>query len=81
MSRRERLAWWVVCAVPKFLAKWLMFGKLGQRVRLPKSWTPFIFGRALGVDGAKCRIKPTDSVKLPIARAERPTAQIERIAG
>lgn len=52
------------------MARWLMFDKLGQTVRLPASWVPYLFGRALGVDGSKCPVSPTEVSKLPVAKAE-----------
>lgn len=70
MTRRARLAWLVVCLVPQFLARWLMFNKLGQRVKLPLSWGPYLFGRALGVDGSKCAIGPVATDQLALPRAE-----------
>jgi hypothetical protein len=45
------MAWWVVCVVPRFAARWLVFGA-GRRIPLPPSWVPYLFGRALGLDGA-----------------------------
>lgn len=38
---------WLVCLVPRFVAKWLMWGS-GCRVRLPGAWIPHMFGRAIG---------------------------------
>lgn len=70
MLKRERMAWWIVCVVPQFIARWLMFNKRGQHFPLPKRWTPYLFGRALGVDGSKCTIMPTEVGALPIAKAE-----------
>lgn len=58
-----------------------MFGK-GQKLKLPKKWLPYLFGRALGVDGAKARpVVAPMAAELPVARTERPSTQIERIAG
>lgn len=51
---KERLAWWMVCIVPLFVARWLLLGG-GQRIPLPGSWVPYLFGRALGVEGRKVR--------------------------
>ncbi len=49
---RERIAWWAVCIVPQVVARWLMWGG-GERVPLPASWVPYLFGRALGIDGSR----------------------------
>lgn len=49
---RERVAWWLVCIFPRAIARWLMFGG-GKRIPLPASWFPYLFGRALGVDGGR----------------------------
>ncbi len=49
---RERIAWWAVCIVPQVVARWLMWGG-GERVPLPASWVPYLFGRALGVEGRR----------------------------
>jgi len=49
---RERLAWWAVCIVPQVVARWLMWGG-GERVPLPASWVPYLFGRALGLEGRR----------------------------
>jgi len=73
MNKIERVAWMLVQAVPQGLARWLMFSKLGQRVPLPRSWPPYLFGRALGVDGSKCPIRPTDVSKLSLMPTEAPT--------
>jgi len=49
---RERIAWWAVCIVPHAVARWLMWGG-GERIPLPASWVPYLFGRALGVEGRR----------------------------
>ncbi len=57
MSHRERLGWTLVCIIPRFLASWLMMGS-GQKVPLPTKWYPYLFGRALGVDGRRSPVAP-----------------------
>lgn len=45
------MRWWFVAVVPRFVARWLMFSRLGQRVPLPRNLVPYLFGHALGVRG------------------------------
>lgn len=47
---KERARWWLVCIVPRRVALWLVFGWL-QRLPLPASWYPYLFGRMMGCDG------------------------------
>lgn len=62
----------MVCAVPRFIAKWLMLNPRGQRVKLPGSWVPYLFGRALGVDGSKCTAG-SPGATLALASGRSPT--------
>lgn len=39
---------WLVCILPRFVARWLICSRLGQRMPIPDSWVPYIFGRMLG---------------------------------
>lgn len=47
LRKDEIMGSWLVCLVPKFVARWLMFGS-GERIKLPASWVPHLFGRAIG---------------------------------
>lgn len=45
------MGWWIVCILPRFVARWLIWGRGGRGVKLPSSWAPYVLGRAIGCDG------------------------------
>lgn len=50
MAWRERIAWWLVCLLPRWLAsKWIW----SERVPMPQAWIPYVFGRSIGCYGQR----------------------------